>query len=207
MANANTSKIEMVYDIDDKFIKEIEDNTDYKEGNKYSIDYISVDLDFISSRRLQNQIRLYGSDYFFFYCYLKNEMCNSGNYYFLASDKDIIIQNFSMLYRVDLGKVKKIFQELIQQKLIFVVNSKTLGEIITDPYVIYNYRLTMEKRVYNRKKKQEERAREKTQKAKLPADYVPKEAFKRPSGAPPGAPTSPPKGTMNETDNDLTKMV
>ena len=157
-------KIELIHILTSEMIDELERNEGYKENTKYNVDYFSVESDFILSLNLQDKFEIYGAHYLSFYLYLKTQMLNGGKYYIDSKTSKRVIRNYSVMYFADVENIKDIFDDLVSTKTIFVLNTETLGEIITDPYIVYNYSITMEQRLYNRLKKQEERAEEKEQK-------------------------------------------
>lgn len=157
-------KIELIHILTSEMIDELERNEGYKENTKYNVDYFSVESDFILSLNLQDKFEIYGAHYLSFYLYLKTQMLNGGKYYIDSKTSKRVIRNYSVMYFADVEDIKDIFDDLVSTKTIFVLNTETLGEIITDPYIVYNYSITMEQRLYNRLKKQEERAEEKEQK-------------------------------------------
>lgn len=150
-------KIELIHNITSELIDEIETNANYKEGTNYSVDYFSLPVDYIVDPVFQDKIENYGAHYLLFYLYLKTQMLNGGRYYIYADCIHRIMKTYCVLYSADFDNVTKIFEDLENTKTIVFVNNTVLGNIITDPYVFYNYRLTMEKRLYNRRKKREER--------------------------------------------------
>ena len=157
-------KIELIHILTSEMIDELERNEGYKENTKYNVDYFSVESDFILSLNLQDKFEIYGAHYLSFYLYLKTQMLNGGKYYIDSKTSKRVIRNYSVMYFADVENIKDIFDDLVSTKTIFVLNTETLGEIITDPYIVYNYSITMEQRLYNRLKKQEERAEDKEEK-------------------------------------------
>lgn len=157
-------KIEKILILTNEIIDELERNEGYKENSKYNVDYFSVESDFILSLTLQDKFEIYGAHYLAFYLYLKTQMLNGGKFYIDSITSKRVIKNYAVLYSADPENVKDIFDDLVATKTIFVLDTETLGTIITDPYIVYNYRTVMETRLYNRLKKQEERAEEKEQK-------------------------------------------
>ena len=95
-----------------------------------------------------------------------------------------------MNYDASYKDIKEIYNDYIKNQIIFVLEDKRFFEerIVTDPYIVYNYCLTNDKRAYNRIKKQEQREREKAEKAS--AQNVP---------AAPSAPNFP----VNDIGEDL----
>ena len=117
-------------------------------------------------------------------------MLNGGRYYIFEGDIDLIIKNYCLNYDASYKDIKEIYNDYIKNQIIFVLEDKRFFEerIVTDPYIVYNYCLTNDKRAYNRIKKQEQREREKAEKAS--AQNVP---------AAPSAPNFP----VNDIGEDL----
>lgn len=167
MAKIKMQKIELIYNLTSDLIDQIENNEGYKENTKYNVDYFSIDSDYILDTTTQDKVEEFGAHYVLFYLYLKTQMLLGGKYYINKTTTKRIIKNYCVMYCADLENIQEIFADYILTKTIFVLNTETLGEIITDPFVVYNYRLVMEKRLYNRLKKQEERAEEKEQQEEI----------------------------------------
>lgn len=157
-------KIELIYNLTSNLIDEIENDEGYKENTKYNVDYFSVESDFLLDVKTQDKVEIYGAHYLTFYFFLKVQMLNGGKYYIDSATSKRIIKNYCAMYSADFENVQNIFNDLVLTKTIFVLKTESLGEIITDPYIVYNYRSVMEKRLYNRIKKQEERAEDKEEK-------------------------------------------
>lgn len=187
MKKIRMNKIELVYNLTSILIDEIERNEGYKENTKHNVDYFSVESDFLLDVKTQDKVEIYGAHYLIFYFYLKVQMLNGGKYYIDSATSKRIIKNYCAMYSADLENVQNIFNDLVLTKTIFVLNTETLGEIITDPNIVYNYRLVMEKRLYNRLKKQEERAEDKEEE---------KEEIKDNTGA--TAPSAPPEKSFED---------
>lgn len=171
---AKLNKIEFTNNITKETIDEIETNKDYKEATQYNVDYLSISCDYIQDTDFQDKIEKFGAHYFLFYVYLKTLMLNGGKYYILNNNIKRAIRNYSVMYCCDFENVQEIFEDLKATKTILFIENTILGDIVTDAYVIYNYRLTMEKRAYNRKKKREEREKEDN----IPiAPLIPTESF------------------------------
>ncbi|MDM8126234.1 hypothetical protein [Mediterraneibacter glycyrrhizinilyticus] len=157
-------KIELIHNITSELIDEIETNANYKEGTSYNVDYFSLPSDYIVDPVFQDKIETYGAHYLLFYLYLKTQMLNSGRYYIYADCIYKIMKTYCVLYSANFDDIEQIFEDLKNSQTIVCVCGTLLGNIITDPYIVYNYRLTMERRSYNRNKKREER-----QNARIPS--------------------------------------
>ena len=154
------NKVEFTNNITVELINNIAENEDYKQNTNYGVDYFSVPTDYILSVDFQDKVEAFGAHYFLFYTYLKTLMLNSNRYYVESKQINRIIKNYCVMYCAEIENTKNIFEDLKATKTIISLGGTVLGDIVTDPYIIYNYRLTMEKRAYNRKKKREERDKE-----------------------------------------------
>lgn len=185
-------KIELILNLTSEMIDELERNEGYKENTKYNVDYFSVESDFIMSLHLQDKFEIYGAHYLSFYLYLKTQMLNGGKYYIDSTTSKRVIKNYSVLYSADVENIKEIFNDLVLTKTIFVLNTETLGEIITDPYIVYNYATVMETRLYKRLKKREDRAKDEEDEEEEEQEEV-----KDITGA--TAPSAPPEKSFEES--------
>jgi len=159
--------VDLLLELDNSIIKDLEEN--YKNKiDGYGLDYFSVKSDLFTDNLFLDKIDEFGCHYFLFQCYLKTQMLSGGRYYFLEKSIKRIINNYSNNYHCDIELVNKIYADLIHTKTIFLLEDKNYfeGKIITDPYIIYNYQRTLDKREYNRIKKREERARKNAEKDK-----------------------------------------
>ncbi len=153
--------------LDNEIIQQIEDNKEYRNNEKYNIDYFSIRSDLITDFNFIRKVLKFGAHYFLFHCFLKAQMLNGGRYYIFEGDIDLIIKNYCLNYDASYKDIKEIYNDYIKNQIIFVLEDKRFFEerIVTDPYIVYNYCLTNDKRAYNRIKKQEQREREKAEKA------------------------------------------
>lgn len=154
------NQVDLIKNIDSELIDSIETNLDYQENSSHKVNYFSIYKDYILDPVFQDKIEIYGAHYFLFYTYLKVQMLSGEKYYIKNEILNRVIKNYCALYGADREEISNIFNDLVLTKTISLVSTKTLGEIITDPYILYNYRLAMEKRVYNRKTQQNRRAGE-----------------------------------------------
>lgn len=154
---------ELVTNVTSKLIDEIESNKDYKENTKYNTTYFSVPTFLFSDNDFLDKIEKFGLHYLSFYLYLKTQMLASSSYYFCEKSLKRIIKNYCLNYNAEIDDIYKIYNDLLESKMIFcITDSKILNEpVLTDPYIIYNYLLTNNKRVYNRLKQRESRKKKK----------------------------------------------
>lgn len=147
-----------------ELIKEVENNIDYKENTKYNLDYFSIPSDLLLDNLFMDKIEQFSAHYFLFFCFLKVQMANMGRYYFYSKNIKRIIKNYCVNYSAEIEEITNIYEDLLINKNIFKFQDSSIfggEEIITEPYLFYNYRLTNSKRAYNRQKKQEEREKKK----------------------------------------------
>lgn len=165
---------ELVTNVTGELIDEIESNTDYKKNTKYITTYFSVDTALFSDNDFLDKIEEFGLHYLSFYLYLKTQMLASSSYYFREKNLNRIIKNYCLNYDAEIDSIYKIYNDLLDSKMIFcIVDSKILNEsIITDPYIIYNYLLTNNKRVYNRLKQRESRTKKKKEILSCPENII-----------------------------------
>lgn len=154
---------ELVTNVTAELIDEIESNKDYKENTKYNTTYFSVPTFLFSDNDFLDKIEKFGLHYLSFYLYLKTQMLASSSYYFCEKSLKRIIKNYCLNYNAEIDDIYKIYNDLLESKMIFcITDSNILNEpIVTDPYIIYNYLLTNNKRVYNRLKQRESRKKKK----------------------------------------------
>lgn len=154
---------ELITNVTAELIDEIESNKDYKENTKYNTTYFSVPVAIFSDNDFLDNVEKFGLHYLSFYLYLKTQMLASSSYYFYERSLKRIIKNYCLNYNAEIDDIYKIYNDLLESKMIFCINdSKILNEpIVTDPYIIYNYLLTNNKRVYNRLKQRESRKKKK----------------------------------------------
>lgn len=154
---------ELVTNVTFELIDEIESNRDYKENTKYNTTYFSVPTAIFNDNDFLDKIEKFGLHYLSFYLYLKTQMLASSSYYFFERSLKRIIKNYCLNYNAEIDDIYKIYNDLLDSKMIFCISdSKILSEpVVTDPYVIYNYLLTNNKRVYNRLKQRESRKKKK----------------------------------------------
>ena len=154
---------ELVTNVTAELIDEIESNKDYKENTKYNTTYFSVPTFLFSDNDFLDKIEKFGLHYLSFYLYLKTQMLASSSYYFYERSLKRIIKNYCLNYNAEIDDIYKIYNDLLESKMIFcITDSKILNEpVLTDPYIIYNYLLTNNKRVYNRLKQRESRKKKK----------------------------------------------
>lgn len=154
---------ELVTNVTFELIDEIESNRDYKENTKYNTTYFSVPTAIFNDNDFLDKIEKFGLHYLSFYLYLKTQMLASSSYYFYERSLKRIIKNYCLNYNAEIDDIYKIYNDLLESKMIFcITDSKILNEpVLTDPYIIYNYLLTNNKRVYNRLKQRESRKKKK----------------------------------------------
>lgn len=142
-----------------QIIEDIEADEGFKQNQKFNLDYYSLSGDLLLDDSYQEKLSIYGNDYFIFHCYLKSKMLNSGRYYIFERNMERIIKNYCLCFNADHVKVKKVYHALLDDKMIFVLEDDRYidGKIITDPFIVYNYLKTNDRRVQNREDQQNSR--------------------------------------------------
>ena len=74
--------------LDNEIIQQIEENKEYRNNEKYNIDYFSIRSDLITDFNFIRKVLKFGAHYFLFHCFLKAQMLNGGRYYIFEGDID-----------------------------------------------------------------------------------------------------------------------
>lgn len=145
-----------------KLIESIENNDNYNDNEKFDLDFFSRKVSMFDDFGFIEKIQIFGSDYLCFLEFLQAKMLQNSKYYIYEKYIKILITTFCATFGIDLEKVNNIYDDLVKSKYISIVQCSCFDEpIVTEPTVVYNYRLVNEKRAYNRNKKRESRANKK----------------------------------------------
>ena len=147
-----------------QLIEEVENDKDYKENEKFDVNYFSTycaqfrDYDFIY------KVQQFGFAYLGFIDFLKSEMLDFGKYYVYEKYITMLINKFCFTYNVEFDVAKSIYDDLVESKYISIIQCSCFkSPIVVEPTIFYNYRLVQEQRVRNRLKKRKERADKKAE--------------------------------------------
>lgn len=147
-----------------ELVEKIEADKDYKENEKYNVDYFSTYCDMLRDYDFKDKIETFGAHYFLFFTFLKMEMLNFGKYYVYEKNIKRLIKEYCISYSADLENVNEIYADLVKSKYINILKCSCFEyTIITESVIFYNYRLVQEKRVYNRNYKRKQRADKKAE--------------------------------------------
>ncbi|NBJ95446.1 hypothetical protein [Parablautia muri] len=142
-----------------QLIEEVENDKDYKENEKFDVNYFSTycaqfrDYDFIY------KVQQFGFAYLGFIDFLKSEMLDFGKYYVYEKYITMLINKFCFTYNIEFDVAKSIYDDLIESNYISIIQCSCFkSPIVVEPTIFYNYRLVQEQRVRNRLKKRKERA-------------------------------------------------
>lgn len=146
-----------------QLIEEVENDKDYKENEKFDVNYFSTycaqirDYDFIY------KVQQFGFAYLGFIDFLKSEMLDFGKYYVYEKYITMLINKFCFTYNVEFDVAKSIYDDLVENNYISIIQCSCFkSPIVVEPTIFYNFRLVQEQRVRNRLKKRKERADKKT---------------------------------------------
>lgn len=142
-----------------QLIEEVENDKDYKENEKFDVNYFSTycaqfrDYDFIY------KVQQFGFAYLGFIDFLKSEMLDFGKYYVYEKYITMLINKFCFTYNIEFDVAKSIYDDLVESNYISIIQCSCFkSPIVVEPTIFYNYRLVQEQRVRNRLKKRKERA-------------------------------------------------
>ena len=151
-----------------KLIESIENNNNYSENEKFDLDYFSRKVSMFDDFGFIEKIQIFGSDYLCFFEFLQAKMLQGSKYYIYEKYIKILITTFCATFGIDIEKVNNIYDDLVKSKYISIIQCACFDEpIITEPTIVYNYRLVNEKRAYNRNKKRESRANKKAEQEEI----------------------------------------
>ncbi len=135
---------------------------DYSKNAKYNVDYFSVYCSQLRDYDFMDKIEEYGAHYFLFLQYLKMEMLDFAKFYILEKNIKRLIKQYCCNFSVNESEIKSIYDDLVKSKYISVISVNGFDyDLIVEPVVFYNYRLTNEQRLKNRERQAKTREKKK----------------------------------------------
>lgn len=137
---------------------------DYNKNAKYNIDYFSVYCSQLRDYDFMDKIEEYGAHYFLFLQYLKMEMLDFAKFYILEKNIKRLIKQYCCNFSANQKEVENIYVDLIKSKYISVISVNGFeSNLVVEPVIFYNYRLTNEQRLRNRERQAKTREKKKTE--------------------------------------------
>ena len=137
---------------------------EYSKNAKYNVDYFSVYCSQLRDYDFMDKVEEFGAHYFLFLQYLKMEMLDFAKFYILEKNIKRLIKQYCCNFSVNENEIKSIYDDLIKSKYISVIPVNGFDcDLIVEPVVFYNYRLTNEQRLKNRERQAKSRDKKKTE--------------------------------------------
>ena len=145
-------------------IEEIERNEDYIQNEVFPVTYFPIFCIDLDNPDFQDKIVEFNAHYFLFLQFMKRKMLQRGKYYICEKNIKRFIKEYCYTYDIDIENIMNIYNDLIENNYMSIIKCPCFEEaILTEPTVVYVFKLVQEQRVRNRKKKRKERANKKAE--------------------------------------------